>query len=79
MEYVGGGTLNERLQGQPQPPAAAARVIRLLAEAVDFAHQRAVIHRDLKPRNILLESRVPNIANASWEEITPKVADFGLA
>jgi serine/threonine protein kinase/WD40 repeat protein len=79
MEYVNGGTLSARLQSHPQPPRAAARVVRLLAEAVEFAHQRAVIHRDLKPRNILLECRGPNLETAAWDEIVPKVADFGLA
>jgi serine/threonine protein kinase/WD40 repeat protein len=79
MGYVRGGTLDDRLQGQPQPPRASAHIVRLLAEAVEFAHQRGVIHRDIKPRNILLDCFAANVANASWEEITPKIADFGLA
>ncbi|MCA9085938.1 MAG: serine/threonine protein kinase [Planctomycetaceae bacterium] len=68
MALVPGGTLSE-LVAQRRPSAqAAADVVRMIAEAVQYAHERGVIHRDLKPSNILLES-----------ERQPKVADFGLA
>jgi tetratricopeptide (TPR) repeat protein len=68
LEYLPGGSLDRRLQGSPQPPRQAAQMIRALAGAVDAAHQAGVIHRDLKPGNVLLSSND-----------TPKVTDFGLA
>lgn len=55
LEYVSGGTLQNFLRGQPQPPAAAARFMRFVADAVAYAHDQGIIHRDLKPLNILLE------------------------
>jgi tetratricopeptide (TPR) repeat protein len=68
LEYLTGGTLAAQLGGRPQPPRDAAGLVRLLAGAVQHAHERGVVHRDLKPANILLA-----------EDGTPKVSDFGLA
>jgi WD40 repeat protein len=68
LELVDGGSLATRLKEGPLPPPAAARVVELLAGAMDVAHGRNVIHRDLKPANVLLSV-----------DGTPKVTDFGLA
>jgi serine/threonine protein kinase len=67
LELVEGGTLADRLRGEPQPPRAAAELVRTLARAVEHAHSRGVVHRDLKPANVLIADGVP------------KVTDFGLA
>jgi eukaryotic-like serine/threonine-protein kinase len=68
LEFVGGGTLAQRLAGGPLPPRQAAQLLEALARAVQHAHRHGVVHRDLKPANVLLT-----------EEGQPKVADFGLA
>jgi serine/threonine protein kinase len=54
LEYVPGGSLDQKTRGQPQPPHDAARLVMLLARAVHAAHQAGVVHRDLKPANVLL-------------------------
>ena len=54
LEYVGGGSLADRLDGTPWPPRAAARLVESLAVAMAEAHRMGIIHRDLKPANILM-------------------------
>lgn len=77
MEYVSQGTLAECVGKQPQSPEDAARLIQLLAKAVQAAHHRGIIHRDLKPGNILLAPPSDEPAlNCKWG--CPKIADFGL-
>ena len=69
MGLVDGGSLADRLEKSgPLPPRGAAVLVKLLAEAIAFAHECGVIHRDLKPSNVLLDAQGK-----------PKVSDFGLA
>jgi serine/threonine-protein kinase len=68
LELVGGGSLAQRIRGNPQQPREAAYVVETLARAVAYAHERGIVHRDLKPANVLLT-----------EEGVPKITDFGLA
>jgi serine/threonine protein kinase/WD40 repeat protein len=71
MELVECGSLATRLDGTPWPPRAAAELVIKLAGAVQFAHERHVIHRDLKPGNVLVTSDA--------QELEVKITDFGLA
>jgi serine/threonine protein kinase len=77
LEYCTGGSLDRALNGQPQPPQEAARLVEKLARAVQAAHDAGVIHRDLKPANVLLAPIGDEPAlNTPWG--VPKLADFGM-
>src|SRR6266542_2933126 len=49
MEFVAGGALGRRLERQPLPPADAAPLVATVARAVHTAHEKGILHRDLKP------------------------------
>jgi eukaryotic-like serine/threonine-protein kinase len=68
MELLEGRTLADRVAAGPLPPAEAARVAAAVADALDAAHQRGIVHRDVKPSNVML---APDGA--------VKVMDFGIA
>ena len=55
LEFVSGGSLAQRLAGTPLPGPEAAQLVETLARAIHAAHLRGVIHRDLKPGNVLLQ------------------------
>src|SRR5690606_28328622 len=67
FEYAEGTTLKQRLEHGPLKPAAAARLARELGSALSTAHRAGVLHRDIKPDNIILT------------ENGAKIADFGIA
>jgi serine/threonine-protein kinase len=67
MEYVKGCTLAALTAVGPLPPGEAAHFLIPICRAVHHAHQHGVLHRDLKPTNVLLQSTIP------------KITDFGLA
>ncbi len=54
LEWIEGGSLAELLDGKPWPTHEAAALVETLARAIDVAHGEGVIHRDLKPGNVLL-------------------------
>ncbi len=68
MEYVEGETLAERLKRGPMPVEEALHICKQVAEALESAHECGVIHRDLKPGNVMIR-----------RDDSAKVLDFGLA
>jgi hypothetical protein len=77
LELVAGGTLADALDRAPVSAGPAAELVETLSRAVQYAHTKGVIHRDLKPGNILLSQVTSQDSLASV--LSPKVADFGLA
>ena len=68
MAFVDGESLASRLAAGPMLQRDAALLVQQLCEAVQYAHQRGVIHRDLKPGNVLIDG-----------DGRPRITDFGLA
>lgn len=68
MAYVDGSDLERIVRDRPMSPADAASLLASVADAVHYAHEQGVVHRDLKPGNILV-----------GRDGQPRVTDFGLA
>jgi serine/threonine protein kinase len=94
LEFLDGGSLQEKCKGQPLPPRAAAECVERLALAMQYAHDHGIVHRDLKPANILLarsaEKSTTSVGARSTRTMAaavtiadgayiPKITDFGLA
>lgn len=67
VEYMPGGSLGDRLRADPMAPAEAVATLRGVGAALDHAHGRGIVHRDVKPANVLIAA-----------DGTPVLADFGL-
>lgn len=67
MEFVEGQNLDEYLASRPVDLAGRIRIVRAVAEAVGYAHAQGVVHRDLKPQNILIDAGG-----------NPRIVDFGI-
>ena len=68
VEYMPNGALVDRMPKEPLTATQALALLRPLGEALDYAHQQGILHRDVKPANVFLDS-----------ELQPVLADFGLA
>ena len=68
MKFVEGGQLDEVAKGKPMPIRHAAELIAKVARTVHYAHEHGILHRDIKPGNILIDAKGE-----------PHLTDFGLA
>ncbi|HJR80351.1 MAG TPA: bifunctional serine/threonine-protein kinase/formylglycine-generating enzyme family protein [Anaerolineales bacterium] len=85
MEYLKGPTLANFLRGLHQrneriAPHQVARLLKVLTAALDYAHGQGVIHRDIKPGNIILHSRTDDVAldTPLTNDVEAVITDFGL-
>lgn len=74
LELVGGGDLRAVLDAGSVPPADIALIGATIAEALAYSHERGIVHRDVKPANILLPMATPGATGSP-----AKLADFGIA
>jgi serine/threonine protein kinase len=70
MEFVAGGSLREKMRSHPNglPVAEALSILRQIAAGLEAAHEAGIIHRDMKPENVLID-----------DDGTARVTDFGIA
>ena len=68
MEYVNGPTLDQLISGQPLPSDRMFSILGQTAVALDYAHQKGIVHRHIKPANIMVT-----------EDGLSKITDFGIA
>ena len=68
MDFVEGRDLAQLVRDGPLPAQKAAELLKTISDAIQYAHQRGILHRDLKPQNVLLDERGQ-----------PRITDFGLA
>ncbi len=74
MEFVDGASLDELFKRDAGPDRASfLKVLRQIAEALDYAHRKGIIHRDVKPANIVIA------AGHAGADPVAKMADFGVA
>jgi serine/threonine protein kinase/tetratricopeptide (TPR) repeat protein len=85
MEFIDGGSLEEKVGDKSLPAQTAARMVAQLAAAIHYAHQRGIVHRDLKPANVLLAQSDRSDAielvqgPSDSGRFDLKISDFGLA
>lgn len=94
MEYVSGGDMRKLIAEGPLHPRVAAELVAQLASALELAHQNGIVHRDVKPSNVLLmplfnesNRKQPAVEQANTDgsrpdlalRWRPKITDFGLA
>ena len=68
MEFVEGESLRNLMKRGPVPPKQACKIIAGLLDALDYAHELGIVHRDVKPENVLVSN-----------DGIVKIADFGLS
>src|SRR4051812_8141248 len=72
MEYVSGTTLRALIDNGPMPPKRALALVRQIAAGLAHAHAQGVVHRDVKPANIMISEEIGTGEHA-------RILDFGLA
>ena len=85
MEYIKGPTLATYLRNLHQrkkriPPNQIARLLNELSVALDYAHKQGVVHRDIKPGNVMMHSKTDDIAldRPLTDDVEAIITDFGL-